>query len=499
MRVSCHRLTIHWTHDRPLRFDSFEALRSTLDLFERAQQSHVRTERAEGAEKPDGHCDVGVVDSAEGNHALRAPLADRMRPRTLQELAGHGTRVGPDTPLGRAILSDRCPSLILWGPPGCGKTSLARIIASHTKARFESVSAVLSGVAELREAIARAQAERRAGRRTILFVDEIHRFNKSQQDALLPHVEAGTVTLIGATTENPSFALNAALLSRAQVVRFEPLEDDAIVTLLDRALLDVERGLGAYAVRAEREVLGLIARWADGDARRALTLLAQLVDEVVAKGHGTIGKDDVESAVRDRTLRYDRDGEEHYNLASALIKSMRGSDPDASIYWAVRMVEAGEDPLFVLRRLLIFAAEDVGMADPRAIEVVAACDHAFQRVGLPEGMIPLTHAVTYLALAPKSKSAYRALRAVQAEIQRSGALPVPLHLRNAPTRLMHEMGYGKQYRDPHESEEGWVPDHYLPDALRGREFYEPTTHGVEAKAAETLARRRRIRREQGSR
>lgn len=466
-----------------------------MDLFERAKKSRASAERAGGADDPNGHRDVGVAAEREGDPALRAPLADRMRPRTLEELTGHSARVGPTTPLGRAILADRCPSLILWGPPGCGKTSLARIISSHTKARFELVSAVLSGVAELRQAIARAEAERRAGRRTILFVDEIHRFNKSQQDALLPHVEAGTVTLIGATTENPSFALNAAVLSRAQVVRFEPLEDDALVTLLDRALVDVERGLGAHSVAASLEVLALIARWADGDARRALTLLEHIVEEVRAKGHSTIHKDDVESAARDQTLRYDRDGEEHYNLASALIKSMRGSDPDAAIYWAVRMVEAGEDPLFVLRRLLIFAAEDVGMADPRAIEVVAACDHAFQRVGLPEGMIPLAHAVTYLALAPKSKSAYRALRAVQSEIQKSGALPVPMHLRNAPTKLMKGMGYGQEYRDPHESEDGWVPDHYLPDALRGNEFYDPTTHGVEAKAAETLARRRRVRRD----
>ncbi len=466
-----------------------------MDLFDRAKKSQPPTARTAGGDDPSSHRDVRVAGDDVDDAGLRAPLADRMRPRSLEELAGHAARVGPSTALGRAILADRCPSLILWGPPGCGKTSLARIIAAHSKARFELVSAVLSGVAELRQAIVRAEAERRAGRKTLLFVDEIHRFNKSQQDALLPHVEAGTVTLLGATTENPSFALNAAVLSRAQVVRFEPLEDDALVTLLGRALVDAERGLGAYEINANLDVLALIARWADGDARRALGLLEHVVDEVRAKKHDTITRDDVEGSARDQTLRYDRDGEEHYNIASALIKSMRGSDPDASVYWVVRMVEAGEDPLFVLRRLLIFAAEDVGMADPRAIEVVAACDHTFQRVGLPEGMIPIAHAVTYLALAPKSKSAYRALRAAQAEIQRSGALPVPMHLRNAPTKMMKGMGYGQEYRDPHDTLDGWVPDHYLPDALQGNEFYEPTTHGVEAKAAETLARRRRVRRD----
>lgn len=466
-----------------------------MDLFERAKKS-----RPDGAAPGEGddsssHRDVGVADEQRSDASLRPPLADRMRPRTLEELAGHSARVGPSTPLGRAILADRCPSLVLWGPPGCGKTSLARIIAAHSKARFELVSAVLSGVAELRQAVARAEAERRAGRKTILFVDEIHRFNKAQQDALLPHVEAGTVTLLGATTENPSFALNAAVLSRAQVVKFDPLDDAALISLLERALADHERGVAASGVRADRDSLALIARWADGDARRGLGLLEHVVDEVRAKGHEAITRDDVESSARDQTLRYDRDGEEHYNLASALIKSMRGSDPDASVYWVVRMVEAGEDPLFVLRRLLIFATEDIGMADPRAIEVVASCDHAFQRVGLPEGMIPIAHAVTYCALAPKSKSAYRALRAVQQEIARSGALAVPMHLRNAPTKLMKNMGYGAEYRDPHNSDEGWVAEHYLPDALRGAEFYEPTHNGVEAKAAETLARRRRARRE----
>ncbi len=465
-----------------------------MDLFDRNKKPSPPAGVSAADDERTGHRDASVT-AHETEALLRGPLADRMRPRTLEELAGHSARVGPATPLGRSILADRCPSLILWGPPGCGKTSLARIISAHSKARFETVSAVLSGVAELRAAIARAEVERRGGRRTILFVDEIHRFNKAQQDALLPHVEAGTVTLIGATTDNPSFALNAAVLSRAQVIRFEPLDEDAQLVLLERALADRERGLGAKGVGADLDALRVLSRWADGDARRALALLEHIVDEAQSRGASRVTRDDVEGAARDQSLRYDRDGEEHYNLSSALIKSMRGSDPDASLYWAVRMVEAGEDPLFLLRRLLIFAAEDVGMADPRAIEVVASCDHAFQRVGMPEGMIPLAHAVTYLALAPKSKSAYRALRAVQAEVSKSGALPVPMHLRNAPTRMMQSMGYGDGYKDPHQSQDGWVPVHYLPDALQGAEYYEPTTHGVEAKAAETLGRRRMARRQ----
>jgi putative ATPase len=473
---------------------------SPVDLFDRVKKASAPLEpegRSASVGDTVGHRDVHVTVREAGSAPLSAPLADRMRPRTLDELAGHGARVGPTTPLGRAILADRCPSLILWGPPGCGKTSLARVIAAHSKARFEVVSAVLSGVAELRSAVARAEVERRAGRRTILFVDEIHRFHKGQQDALLPHVEAGTVTLLGATTENPSFALNSAVLSRAQVLRFDPLDEEALAALLRRALEDRERGLGAQGLACDPRALALIARWADGDARRALGLLETIAQELAARERATIEPADVEALAKDAALRYDRDGEEHYNLSSALIKSLRGSDPDAALYWAVRMIEAGEDPLFVLRRLLIFAAEDVGMADPRGVEVVAACDHAVQRVGMPEAMIPLAHAVTYLALAPKSKSAYRALRAAQAEVQRSGALPVPMHLRNAPTAMMKQMGYGAGYRDPHESDGGWVAEHYLPDALRGATYYRPTTQGVEAKAAESLARRRRARDERG--
>jgi putative ATPase len=419
-----------------------------------------------------------------------APLAERMRPTTLAELVGHAARLGPETPLGRAILADRAPSMILWGPPGCGKTTVAKVVAAHSRARFAALSAVLSGVAEVRAAIAQAEADRRAGRRTVLFIDEIHRFNKAQQDALLPHVEAGTVTLIGATTENPSFALTAALLSRCQVVRLEPLPDEDVVALLRRALEDAARGLGGSGVRVEEEALAVIARWADGDARRALGLLEHVVGEARGRGLDLATRADVEAAARDRTLRYDREGEEHYNVVSAFIKSMRGSDPDAALYWCLRMIEAGDDPLFVLRRMLIFAAEDVGMADPRALEVVAAADHAFQRVGLPEGLIPIAFAVTYLAVAPKSKAVFYALGEVQDEIAKSGALPVPLRLRNAPTAAMKQWGYGAGYRNPQVEEAGFVPERYLPDQLGAKVFYRPTQRGFEGRVAEHLARLR---------
>lgn len=422
--------------------------------------------------------------------ASDVPLAERMRPTTLVELVGHCAQLGPDTPLGRAILTDRAPSMILWGPPGCGKTTVARLVAAHSRARFHALSAVLAGVADVRAAIAQAQAERRAGRRTLLFIDEIHRFNRAQQDALLPHIETGTITLLGATTENPSFALTAALLSRCHVVRLDPLSDEAIAAILERALGDAQRGLGRTTISVEHDALAAIARWADGDARRALGLLEHVVNAAQARGTERVTRADVESAARERTLRYDRDGEEHYNLVSAFIKSMRGSDPDAALYWCLRMIEAGDDPLFVLRRMLIFAAEDVGMADPRALQVVVAADHAFQRVGLPEGLIPIAFAVTYLAIAPKSKAVYQALGEVREEIARSGALPVPMRLRNAVTAAMKQWGYGEGYRDPQRENEGFVPERYLPDALGERVFYRPTRRGFEAHVMEHLSRLR---------
>jgi putative ATPase len=421
-----------------------------------------------------------------------APLADRMRPRNLDELVGHEDAVGPATSLGRAIRADRAPSLVLWGSPGCGKTTVARCIAAHSSARFAQLSAVLSGVAEVRQAIARAEHERTMGRRTVLFIDEIHRFNRAQQDALLPHVEAGVVTLVGATTENPSFAVNAAVLSRAQVVRLEPLRVEDLVVLLRRALDDRARGLGALELTAADEAMEAIARWSDGDARRALTLLDHVARERAALGIVALTVGDVEAAARSKNLRYDKSGEEHYNLASAFIKSLRGSDPDAALYWAIRMIEGGEDPRFVFRRMIIFASEDIGLADSRALEIAVAADRAFERLGVPEGLIPLAHAVTYLAVAPKSKAAYRALRAVQENIQQHGTLPVPMRLRNAPTAAMKEWGYGDGYRDPHAGEGGFVAERYLPDELGDATWYEPTTHGTEGRVREHLAKLRAL-------
>lgn len=444
-----------------------------VELFDRTPKETADAPRDEAPQAPD------------------APLADRMRPRTLDALTGHESVLGPDTPLGRAIRGDRAPSMILWGPPGCGKTTVARAIAAHSKGRFVQLSAVLAGVAELRTVVTRAEHERGLGRRTVLFVDEIHRFNRAQQDALLPHVEAGTVTLVGATTENPSFACNAAVLSRARVVRLEAHSEASLLTLLARALTDAEQGLGGLALTLSPESLSAIARWADGDARRALTLLDHVARELAAEGRREGALEDVEHAVRDKSLRYDKSGEEHYNLASAFIKSMRGSDPDAALYWALRMIEAGDDPRFVCRRMIIFASEDIGLADSRALEIAVAADRAFERLGLPEGLIPLSHAVVYLSIAAKSKAAYKALRAVQSAVAERGALPVPLRLRNAPTRAMKEWGYGQEYRDPQSSDEGFVPERYLPEALDNATFYHPTQRGTEAKVREHLERLRR--------
>lgn len=443
-----------------------------MDLFQR--KAAGKESASVGSEGSDHDSSVtGNRDSQAHGASAVVPLAEKLRPATIEDLVGHQQTLGTSTALYRAIVADRCPSMVLWGPPGCGKTSVARLVAKHSTARFTVISAVLSGVAELRQALQSAELARTNGSRTILFIDEIHRFNKGQQDALLPQLEAGVVTLIGATTENPSFALNAALLSRMRVVRLEPLTDEALTQILLRAA-------STESIVIPPDVLQGMVRCSDGDARRGLNLFEQVVTQ--SKHGAELSLDLLTQLTQSRSIRYDRAGEEHYNLASALIKSLRGSDPDASLYWAVRMIESGEDPLFVLRRLLIFAAEDIGMADPRAIETVAACDQAFQRVGLPEGMIPLAHAVTYLALAPKSKAVYLSLRAVQEEIKRSGALPVPGHIRQSASDA--------PYQDPHKSEEGWVPVHYLPKAIERRFFYVPTARGMEAKARETLLKRR---------
>jgi putative ATPase len=420
----------------------------------------------------------------------RAPLPERMRPRSLDEVVGQAHLLGPDKLLARAIRDDRVPSMILWGPPGTGKTTLARVIAHDTQATFVPFSAVMGGVPELRKLLAAAHERHRMGRRTLLFIDEIHRFNKAQQDALLPHVEGGTVVLIGATTENPSFAVNAALLSRSRTLRLEPLTVEDTVLLLRRALTDRERGLGALDTEADADALEALASGARGDARRALEGLEVAAQHAQGEGRRALTLADVEQALATPHLLYDKSGEEHYNVVSAFIKSMRGSDPDAAVYWMMRMLEAGEDPLFVLRRMVIFASEDIGNADPRALQVAVAADQAFQRLGMPEGMFPLAQACTYLASAPKSNASYRAWTAAQKDVQTQGALPVPMKLRNAPTRAMKTWGYGEGYRYPHD--EGGVVEGetYLPEALEGRRYYQPADAGLEARIRERLARLR---------
>lgn len=444
--------------------------------------------------KPPGTPGITLFEAAaRQTTAGDRPLADRVRPRQLSELLGHADLLGPGTSLRRAIEADRVPSMILWGPPGCGKTTIAHVISHLTKSEFVPFSAVLGGIPELRVIIADAQ-ERRSfkGRRTILFVDEIHRFNKAQQDAFLPHVEAGTVTLIGATTENPSFSVNAAVLSRCQVVRLGALAKRDLVLVLRRAMTDTQHGLAGLNVSADDAALELIAEQARGDARRALGLL-----EAAAAFAGALGPsprittDIVEQAQTGDTLLYDKSGEEHYNVVSAFIKSMRGSDPDAAVYWLMRMLDAGEDPLFVARRLMIFASEDVGNADPRALAVAVNADAAFRRMGMPEGLYPLAHACLYLASCPKSNAVGKAFTRAREAIAASGALPVPDKLRNAVTALMKEQGYGGGYKYPHDFQDGFAPEEeYLPQGLEGSRFYEPTNQGLEASIAERLARLR---------
>jgi putative ATPase len=407
-----------------------------------------------------------------------SPLAERMRPGTLDEFVGQDALLGPGRPLRQAIEQDRLQSLILWGPPGTGKTTLARLIAKLTRAHFISFSAVLAGIKEIKTVMAEAEdARRRRGRRTLLFVDEIHRFNKAQQDAFLPRVEAGDIVLIGATTENPSFEVNSALLSRSKVYVLQPLGTDALVTILKRALADPERGLGKTAVTADEDALVAVARYANGDARVGLNLL-----EMAAAGaaSGRIDAATIADLAQNRALLYDKTGEEHYNLISALHKSMRNSDPDAAVYWLARMLEAGEDPLYIARRLVRFASEDVGNADPQALAITVAAKDAVHFMGMPEGNTALAQAAIYLSTTPKSNAVYTAyLRAADAA-SKEVAEPVPLHLRNAPTRLMKQLEYGKGYKYAHDEPEGVAEMECLPPAHRGRRFYEPTNRGREA-------------------
>jgi putative ATPase len=410
-----------------------------------------------------------------------APLAERMRPRTLDEVVGQPAVVGPGAPLRDLIERDALPSIIFWGPPGTGKTTLARLIADRTQARFVAFSAVLSGIKEIREVMARADANRRqSGQRTILFIDEIHRFNKAQQDAFLPFVEAGTIVLIGATTENPSFEVNAALLSRSKVFVLEPLTLGDVVTILERAIADVTRGLGGTLIDVDADALTAIATLSSGDARSALNLLELAAQSAPIDGSRRhVTRAWLERAVQRRILRYDKSGEEHYNLMSALHKSMRNSDPDAAVYWLARMLEAGEDPLYVARRLVRFASEDVGNADPQALTVAVAAQQAAHFIGMPEGNTALAQAAIYLATAPKSNAVYTAYGRAAEDAERQVAEPVPLHLRNAPTKLMKQLNYGKDYQYSHDQPDAIADMDCLPDSLRSRIYYEPKDRGFE--------------------
>ncbi|MDJ0852833.1 MAG: replication-associated recombination protein A [Myxococcota bacterium] len=433
-----------------------------------------------------------LADGGDPRVDPKAPLADRMRPRRLDEVVGQQALVGPDGPLRALAASGELPSLILWGPPGCGKTTLARLLATATNARLEALSAVMAGVKDIREAVARARRVRH--QRTVLLLDEIHRLNRAQQDALLPHVEAGTVTLLGATTENPSFEVNAPLLSRCRVYTLERLAENELVALLRRAAADSERGLAG--LRLDDEVAAAVAHAADGDARRALGLLeaAAALHRAGDAPEAPLSVATVQDAAGRRLLVHDRDREEHYNVASAFIKSLRASDPDAALYYAARMLEAGDDPLFLCRRMVIFASEDVGNADPQALTLATSTWQAVERIGMPEGRIPIGQAVTYLACAPKSNAAYRAIDRAREAVSEQGSLPVPMHLRNAPTGLMKREGYGRGYEYPHDAEDGFVATRNLPEPLQDAVFYEPKEAGAEAETRRRLAGWRERRR-----
>ncbi len=418
-----------------------------------------------------------------------APLAERMRPKGLEEFVGQDHLLGPGKVLRQAIESDQLPSMILWGPPGSGKTTLAMVIASTTGAQFIAFSAVLSGVKEIREVVGEASEEWRSRkRRTLLFVDEIHRFNKAQQDAFIPQVEKGTLILIGATTENPSFEVISPLLSRTKVFTLKPLKEEEVELILRRALADKDRGLGKYPAEIAPEVLSGICHMVDGDARMGLNTLEMVVLTTApdAKGVRRIRKENLEEVLQRKTFLYDKSGEEHYNLISALHKSLRGSDPDAALYWLGRMIEAGEDPLYIARRMIRFASEDVGMADPQALPIAVSAMQAFHFVGLPEGTLALAQAAVYLATAPKSNALYVAYHEVEKDVREASNMPVPLHIRNAPTSLMKDLGYGKEYKYPHDYPDHFVEEEYLPENLKGRAYYRPADLGFEREVKKRL-------------
>ena len=434
-------------------------------------------------------------DSNDGAPGGARPLADRMRPRTLDECVGQEALLGPGGPLRTQIERDDIGSMILWGPPGCGKTTIARIIARVTRSEFISFSAVLTGIKEIKEVMAEAERGGRSGRRTIVFIDEVHRFNKSQQDAFLPHVEAGNIILIGATTENPSFEVISPLLSRTRVYVLQALSDAQILTLLQRALTDPERGLGAQNISAGNEVLERIATMANGDARAAYNTLEAVVRSAApnADGHRTLTVELLEQTLQRKFLTYDKSGEEHYNLISALHKSVRNSDADATLYWLVRMLESGEDPLYVARRLVRMASEDIGLAEPNALGVAIAAMQAADFVGPPEGNLALAQAAVYLALAPKSNALYLGYGQASSDLQETRAEPVPLHLRNAVTGLMKNVGYGRGYQYAHDYDEKVTDMSCLPDSLAGRSYYTPTDQGFEKRLRQRLEEIRNLK------
>jgi putative ATPase len=422
------------------------------------------------------------------------PLADRMRPQTLDEFIGQEELLSPGKPLRTQIERDDLSSMLLWGPPGCGKTTLARIIAKRTRSEFLPFSAVLAGIKEIKDVMAKAEGARRYGRRTIVFVDEVHRFNRAQQDAFLPHVEAGNILLIGATTENPSFEVIAPLLSRMKVYVLRALSERQIVALLHRAIEDSERGLGKERIIVEDQILERIAIVANGDARAAYNTIEALAMGTApdAQGRRVLSQAMLEDVLQKRLLPYDKSGEEHYNLISALHKSVRNSDPDAALYWLARMLESGEDPLYLARRMVRMASEDIGLAEPNALGVTLAAKEAFEFIGPPEGHLALAQAAVYLSLAPKSNALYTGYGAVHEDLQKTISEPVPLHLRNAVTGLMSHLGYGKGYQYAHNAEEKVTDMTCLPESLQGRTYYRPTDQGFEARIRQRLEEIRRI-------